>query len=75
MSTVQAFENFRSNVSQLMQDRGISVRAMARDLKTSHPYVIKMLAGDYIPSLDRCEEIAEVLGVPLDKLIRKSRKK
>ena len=65
-----AFENFRKNVADELDRSGMSLRELAQRLQTSHPYVWKVLHGETVPSLDRCEEIAEVLQIPLTSLLR-----
>lgn len=71
---MDSFENFRANVRDVMESRGITVRALAELCGTSHPYIVSVLSGKITPSLDKCDRIADKLGVPLDRLIRKSRK-
>lgn len=72
---MQAYENFRVNVNREMEMQGWSVRALAKELETSHPYLLGVLNGKTVPSLERCERIAEILNVPLGSLITKSSKK
>lgn len=66
---MQAFDNFRTNVRTLLQRKGISVREFAELLQTSHSYLFAMFRGESVPSLDRCEQMATALDVPLEKLI------
>lgn len=68
---VQHFEAFRKNVRLAMDDQGISLRTMAPHIGTSHTYLHRMLSGEFSPSLDRCEQIARYLEIPLAALIQK----
>ena len=74
-TVVQYFDNFRHNVRDRMDTTGISVRELARQLGTSHPYVVNMLNGKVVPSIDRCEQIANILDVSLPKLLATPKKK
>lgn len=69
-----ASDDFRFNVAKEMERQNISMRELAARLKTSHPYVWKVLHGESIPSIDRCEEIADAIEVPLSRLIRSAEK-
>lgn len=71
---MDSFANFRENVRAAMADRGLTVRAFAEMLGTSHSYIVNVLSGKIIPSLDKCDTIADKLGVPLERLIKKSKK-
>lgn len=68
-----AAENFRENVARELDRRQISLRAFAKSLKTSHPYIWKIIHGEVIPSLDRCEAIADALQLPLTTLLKTPR--
>jgi transcriptional regulator with XRE-family HTH domain len=73
-NTVQYFENFRVNVRVRMDQSGITVREMAKMLGTSHPYVVNTLNGKVVPSIDRCEQFANALGVELPELLAAPKK-
>jgi len=62
---------FRRNVRRVMDHQGVSLRTMAPNLGTSHSYLHRLLTGDLSPSLERCEQIATYLDIPLPALIQK----
>jgi len=68
---MQHLKAFRKNVRLAMDDRSISLRTMALYIGTSHTYLHRMLTGDLAPSLERCEQIAAYLAIPLPDLIQK----
>lgn len=71
---MQHFDYFRENIRAAMATRGVSLRELGQRLGTSHSYVAKVLGGDTVPSLDRCEQIANALEVPLAWLISRPQK-
>ena len=68
---VQHLDAFRKNVLATMAAKNISLRTMAGALGTSHTYLHRMLGGELSPSLERCEQIAKYLRIPLPELIQK----
>lgn len=69
MATVAAIENFRKNLESVLESRGISQRAFAKEIKTSYPYVNRILHGQVDPSMSQCEKIANAISVPLKDLL------
>ena len=59
-------DNFRSNVKEAMQHSGISQVELADAVKV-HPVTLsKILSGSVSPSVERCELIAEKVGIRPD---------
>lgn len=71
---MQAVQNFRDNLRAIMAERGLSLRGMAELTGKPHTYFQKILNGSITPGLDNCDQIADVLGVDLHRLLRKPKK-
>ena len=66
---VPAFDNFRENLRSAMDAREVSQRQLASSISTSVSYVNRVLQGSVNPPMDRCEEMAQAVGLPLVDLL------
>lgn len=64
-----AFDNFRENLRSAMEAKSVSQRQMASSIQTSVSYVNRVLQGSVNPPMDRCEEMAQTVGMPLIDLL------
>lgn len=60
---------FAENLGKWRAHEGLSLRQAAARLGVSHAHVLKYERGT-VPRVDDAMRIAEVLGVPLDALMR-----
>lgn len=69
MQQVAAEKHFRTNMKTAMDARGVSQRALAKKMRTSHPYVNRVLSGEHTPAIDQCEKISNALGYELRDML------
>lgn len=55
-------KNFRENLERSIAERGMSKTALAGKAGIHRVTLHKLLAGDFEPSLDLCEKLADALG-------------
>lgn len=55
-------KNFRDNLRQVIVERGMSKTALAANAGIHRVTLHKLLAGEFEPSLDLCERLADALG-------------
>lgn len=67
-------EDFRANVNEQLQRRGISRTELARRMGVKQPFISQLLNGQREPGLRVLERLAEALGVQPSLLIRKKSK-
>ena len=67
--SVQADTNFRQNLRQAMQRRGLSQREVAKKAGTGHTFLNRVLTGKGVPSIELADRLADAVGVPLKKLL------
>jgi DNA-binding XRE family transcriptional regulator len=67
--------NFRENLRKQIDASGLSKTAIADAAGIHRVTLHKILAGDFEPSLEMCEKLAEALEIrPVEKIFQKSRK-
>lgn len=64
-----AARNIAQNVSRLLEERGWSVRELARRTFDPHMSVVNALSGEHIPNSGLLARIAEALETTTDALI------
>jgi DNA-binding XRE family transcriptional regulator len=75
MSTMPLLTNFRENLRKQIDASGLSKTAIADAAGIHRVTLHKILAGDFEPSLEMCEKLAEALEIrPVEKIFQKSRK-
>ncbi len=57
-------------VKQLLKERGITARDMAKDLDFSYDVLKKYLCGQYNMPQRRVQEVADYFGVPLLEVVQ-----
>lgn len=68
-------ENFRDNLRDQIADSGESKTAIAERAGIHRVTLHKILAGEFDPSLEMCEKLAEALKVkPIEKIFQRSKK-
>lgn len=55
-------KNFRENLCHAIDESGMSKTAIAASAGIHRVTLHKILAGDFEPSLDMCERLADALG-------------
>lgn len=60
---------FAERVRAVMQDRGLTVTALAKLAGMHHPSISNILRGVENCSLERAQRIADALDVPLSSLV------
>lgn len=55
-------QNFRDNLRRTIADRGLSKTRLAADAGIHRVTLHKLLAGEFDPSLELCERLANALG-------------
>lgn len=64
-----AAEIFRTNVRNVMDERGLKIAELARAIGTARPSMSRILSGKERVTLDRAERIAHELRVELADLL------
>lgn len=59
---------FGERMRQLREERDLGVREVARQLKTSHTYVLDMERGKFLPTEDYVKKLAVLFGVKLQRM-------
>jgi XRE family transcriptional regulator, master regulator for biofilm formation len=59
--TLEQLSNVGKRIKEIRQERGLSVRALARKLETDHSYLSKVENGKVTPSLETLVKIADAL--------------
>ncbi len=68
-------QNFRDNLRKQIDASGMSKTAIAEAAGIHRVTLHKILAGEFEPSLDMCEKLAEALEIkPIEKIFRKMKK-
>ncbi len=55
-------QNFRENLRRVIEQTGKSKTSVANEAKIHRVTLHKILAGEFEPSLEMCEKLAESLG-------------
>ena len=55
-------KNFRENLARSIVERGMSKTAIAQEAGIHRVTLHKLLAGEFDPSIDLCERLANALG-------------
>lgn len=58
---MERLSNVGKKIKEIRQERGLSVRALARKLETDHSYLSKVENGKVTPSLETLVKIADAL--------------
>lgn len=58
---MEQLSNVGKRIKEIRQERGLSVRALARKLETDHSYLSKVENGKVTPSLETLVKIADAL--------------
>lgn len=64
-------KNIGPNMRRLRQARGMTATELGRRLDCSGVYVGKLERGDKTPSVGRLLDLADILGVSTDDLLKK----
>lgn len=67
--------NLARNVQRIMQERGMSQRALARDARQPVMTINTLVKGTHTPGVDVVSAVADALQVTVDELLRSPRKK
>jgi DNA-binding XRE family transcriptional regulator len=62
MSTMPLLQNFRENLRRVIDEAGSSKTSVAKSAGIHRVTLHKILAGEFEPSLEMCEKLAESLG-------------
>lgn len=66
---MKASEIFRLRINELLNDRGLSARALGAMAGLSHNTIHRILTGKNAASIDTVQDIAHALGVPISLLL------
>lgn len=66
MSTMSLHSDFARELDAARKAAGMTIRELARQAKTSFPYVHRVIHGQVCPSLDAAERLAAAAGVKLN---------
>lgn len=67
-------EVFRANIGSLCAEHG-RVQEVADKAGLSRIHLSRIIHGHCVPTLDVAAKIADAVGIPLDRLLKKSSKK
>lgn len=59
---------FKENLIQLRKMNGLTQESLAEKIGVTRQAIAKWEAGDSIPDIERCRQLADVFGVSLDDL-------
>jgi len=69
MQQVAATDNFRDNLKTALEARKMPKAELARKISSSSAYVFRVLSGEIDPGLDRCEDMANALGLEIRDML------
>lgn len=64
-TTMSAINELREAVRRRLSEEGKSQAWLAAKLGTSQPYINDVLTGRITPTMQRCEDMARVLGIQI----------
>ncbi len=73
MSNVAALENFRDNLRNVCEEKGISQQELSRKSDVHYVTINRILRGHAIPTIPIAERLAKAVGFPLEKFLVKTR--
>jgi transcriptional regulator with XRE-family HTH domain len=71
---VNSLNNFRTNVSRIMSERGLSYRDAAELAGMGYPFLHRIMTGKANPSIEVADKLADALGVKLTDLLEDPQK-
>lgn len=69
MQAVAATDNFRANLRTALDSKKMPKAELARKIESSSAYVFRVLSGEIDPGLDRCEDMANALGLEIRDML------
>ncbi len=63
---MSCLNELRKKVRQRLEAEGLSQQWLAERIGTSQPYISDFLTGKLCPTFDRCEKIANLLGIEIE---------
>ena len=64
-----AEKNFRRNLQTAIEKRKLKISHVAKNAKTSRPYIYRIIDGETDPGLAQCERLANAVGFDLRDLL------